>query len=1469
MYIKILACKIRKRYHLQYIDCLAMAFNALASSYIFASNKIYITAKFISPTSLGEISIDVSGNYSYYVAYRYINTNTFDASSVPYSTTPFVNTALLDNTLYTYKIYPSDSDGKIIGAAVIPTGGSSVGTICSLANPADLSLNYSGDNSSTTDVAFAYAGLGGNGYSKLTICAADSNGVTRGLIQTYGGFTPTTSYSITATTVSTYPYPRISIAPNWPSVIVSGSINVKYIFNVYVVNKDGIGNGMPVCMKSVTTCTWGTLTSAGTFVIPSKQYVIFDSNANSKKGATITGITGIFTTLLVQRSGGAGNVTIIQSTSAGNGTFCFSDLSTNLPSNTVYTYSISPVNSIGYAPTAKATTLNQTTGKSVGSICTLADPSGLIIEPIYPPNNLYVPLYNSELSTAFNVDYSTHSSYYFKLSSLDNSVSKPSFSEIWRDYDKNFDGYLYTTTPAPTYTRIWFDTQKYLRFAQYVPGSVTVYPNTILTLKVYVVNSDGLGKGMAICTQTGTCCTPAMLYRGTSDYYFRVHTVSSNGSTSTTYPQQVSGQGYGLIYPTLQNALYNNSPSYTTVTCPSGSTLVNLEGYFSTIAIQRTSPTGEVVVIPEGNTYSVGIYNTGVNLVDLSTNLLQNTVYTINIILTNAFGIKTLVGNILYAKDPNGITSKICTLSSGTFRVAPNSINVRYNVVSFDFSFNPVAGDITSHCVLYDVCNNSLQTYGNNISNTNWNISQNYTSLATGLIANVASTPNTPYTYTLYTLNRHNIGGNIPATGYTFTSWTGGKIISANLVVPNVLGRIYNSRSNSTYGNIIGNFSAVRIARSTVSSINKTAKISDIQYISSGGSAIDTDTTILPSNTIYYYSIIPVNDVGVYCDFSNNFNSAGKIQTTDSMYTLVDPSAVNTTIGPYTYTASKVYNPNQIQITMTHNKNYQYYGNGPAGAFTNKVFMINSDGSTPEVVSEYFGDIYVNAVYQGANYNISKEPTINGGGPIGYNKKYELIIAYKNTLGVYDISAGVRLSVVTFPILTYAGNFVIPDRLGMIYDSVKDATITDISGIYSYIKFTRTSWTSPQRQYGTKIIDASTNLGDNTKYTYSLTPYNSADVSSNTLTSTYYSFNTTLSGEVYTHPCTTVWSMTAYSRSTTTVSANVACSDINRGGLGMIFVNTPVDTTFGNGNVVSLNASPNNSNGASILTPDRQFKITDMGTVNYFKENTLYILDLYCIPRNYVSVYKLSSYKLMTINKGPSLTMCTLGNITSSSINLLNTATDVPTITFAGVYTSIKIFRDSRLIGNATYNGITGSTFTDLSFSDGVTKIPGLTYFSYSITPINLLGDEGLTISKNILTFQNTPDLEVKNFSNVGTTVSGNVYITKFGEAPQKTGNNICYSIYPNTATMNMFWRGLWQGYNIPYYAATTRSLGANAIATFMYYTEPGVEVTYDSMHTTGIQINGMKHSTTYTLTAYVNTPKGNTIPKSITFTTT
>jgi len=1554
-----------------------MAFNALASSYIFASNKIKITANFFSPTSLGTISIDVSGNYTYYVAYRYTNTTTLDKISSPYSSTPFVDTSLSDNTLYTYKIYPSDDNGNIIGVAAMPIGGSSAGTICSLANYADLSLNYNGGNCTTTSVGFDYAGLGGNGYSTLSVCSAYGNGVTRALMtrNAYSLFANGLAYSTTANTFSTSFYVSTFTGPaTVTTLVLSTDINTQFIFNVYVVNKDGIGNGVPACMKSVRTCTLGTIISAGTFVIPTQQYMIFDSNANSKKGATITGITGTFTSLRVNRTGGTqGSITITGSTPGVNGTFCISDLSTNLPCNTTYAYSIYPENSLGYAKTGVSTTLNQTTGNSVGTICTLADPSGLTMTPVYPPDNLYD---SWKATTNPPTYFTTHYRVSFNYVGVNNSASTRSYSKVILNGNN-----ISTSGGRPTYD---FSTSS--PATPYVVEGVngwangatnrTIFPNTKYTLTAYVINADGLGNGIPSCLQTATCYTPAYLFKGTTDY----------GISQSNASVQLSGLGYGLTYPTVQNALYNNLPEYTTTTCPSGSTLVNLEGYFSSIAIQRTSPAGETVLIPQSGTYNPGTYNTGVSLADLSQNLPQNTKYNIKIVLTNALGMKTIVGNLLTAgKIPVNGGSSMSTLATVSFTVAPNSSNLRYNQVSFDFSYNPPSGDTTAHCVIYDQCNNKLETYGSIYYTTNWKISYNYTSNVTGVIANVASTPNTPYRYTLYSLNQHAVGEKIPAAGYSFTSWTGGKIISANLVTPSVKGRIYNSRSNSTYGNIIGNFAAVRIARCTVAPIDNTATRSTVQYISSGESAIDDNLTFLPSNTIFYLSIIPVNGEGTYCDLSNNFNSVGTPKGTDSRYTLVDPSTAILTVQPYIDTYALSLTPNRLFFKTLYNKSYAYYGGGTGSGYP-AMFNINSDGTLNQIYPAprgtaagslldavgVTGGVYV---YLKGIYTRNAGNVITGSQPLEYNKRYNIIVCYINTENIYDASVGFIFSIATYPIISYAGNFVVSDTLGSIYDSVKQASVTDISGIYSYFTFTRTSWpnqtwsapgtsvswTSPQRLYGNTLVDASTNLGDNTFYSYSITPYNSDDVAGTPTNAIYNRFTRCLSGNVFTPANPNVWKINGQSPGTipnygyrvsvypynefaysfkgvtgnAQIGIDITCSDFNRGGRAVLYFDTPVGSST-RGRVAIRTIYPTSTvlyrpaNYPSVVSGyllQYPYFTSIENTVNGTKYlstlavNTSYKLNL-CVFNSDIAavsydgqVYSYPStspyanryfggsdniflydFSINPINVVSSFTASTAPSAPTVTINkIYPLPTEIPTLTITSSFSYLTIKRTlypgaptgTKILGNGTYTNITSATFTDPSFSDGVTQMPGGATVSYNVIAYNSTGQTSVSFSfyeSNFgfnpieggaicYTFVSPPTLTVKTFSLVAGSYSGNVYVKTTTFRPdffQAAGNNICYSLSPNTAKTNMYWNGIRNPYDAGPVFNGQKYFTSNAIATYMYYSYYPNSYTspFTVLETIGIQLNGLAAATKYTLSCYINTPPGNSITSSVTFTT-
>ena len=427
-----------------------MAMCAFSTSYSNSSAISRLDPSYNTPNALGNISVYVNkiGKISYYVAKRYlglVSDNVLQYTSptaISIATNPtFTTNDLSANTKYTFVFIATDVNGySASGTAATPRGGNGDGSIYTLADPSGLILTYNGSGSSAVAVSFIYTGTTPQTYSSLMIYnSANTLMVTPAPGYSTGAGTYTSSGTIAG---------------------VTPTVDTIYTYNVYVVNAAGLGNNMAVCMKSIQTCTTcpqmlsqQANSTNGQFCVPDTLGAIWNSSNNYSITAITIPSAGTCYKVIRSLNG------IVETISEPQYSSDYSDLSTNLLTNTQYTFSLNSYNKLGYTRNTPISTMRRVTnGPPVGKIYTLNDPSGLTFT-IY-----------TEYLTGITLKYS---SLYNFTQSATSDYGTPIISKSATTYLISF-------------------------------SVTTIPPNTAITSNYWVINADGVGDGIAACKKTIT-----------------------------------------------------------------------------------------------------------------------------------------------------------------------------------------------------------------------------------------------------------------------------------------------------------------------------------------------------------------------------------------------------------------------------------------------------------------------------------------------------------------------------------------------------------------------------------------------------------------------------------------------------------------------------------------------------------------------------------------------------------------------------------------------------------------------------------------------------------------------------------------------------------------------------------------------------------------------------------------------------
>jgi hypothetical protein len=280
---------------------------------------------------------------------------------------------------------------------------------------------------------------------------------------------------------------------------------------------------------SVSTCTWAVITAA-VFVSPNVLGRIYNGVS------TLTSIAGTFTTYTLTRTGGSeGTYTLSGQTGS-----TVTDATTGLTNNTPYTFTLTPVNALGYSSTAFTNITGSTTA---GIIYTLA--SATMAPTLVNASGTTTSVYMTWTNTGY--------------SSI--RVQNTTSSGTVAIYTAASGTVLYNSN-----------------------GKDTLSTNTQYTYTFTAVNGDGAYLVGTTSTTLATCTwasAPTLTYNNAGCSTTQISFTYSGGTFTSLSIQTTLGTQITTItsspYTSPVNGLSANSGNITYFACP-----VNQLGYYST-----------------------------------------------------------------------------------------------------------------------------------------------------------------------------------------------------------------------------------------------------------------------------------------------------------------------------------------------------------------------------------------------------------------------------------------------------------------------------------------------------------------------------------------------------------------------------------------------------------------------------------------------------------------------------------------------------------------------------------------------------------------------------------------------------------------------------------------------------------------------------------------------------------------------
>ena len=760
----------------------------------------------------------------------------------------------------------------------------------------------------------------------------------------------------------------------------------------------------------------------------------------------------------------------------------------------------------------------------------------------------------------------------------------------------------------------------------------------------------------------------------------------NSGYIYTVVPHDVndvSGVSYTLTAGT-QPQIYGTEYTYTTNTIA-----LNVSGAYSNYSVARNS----IYVGTVSGPYFVDTSG-GTNLpADTSYNYVitpHNTNYGLDILgePTTPINIFTLplINSLAYTMDSSSVKLSIDGLYA---YVSIDRDNVQIVTTLNDISYTDteLSPDVSYSYVVTPY--NSIDVSGQSSTLTITTSSIIYAIYPTYDTSSVTINISGAYAYVDISRNGRFIVNNLHDVSYTDMDISGGVSGQGSGLMAN---QIY------SYSIIPHNWNGI-IGTPYSFIIDTLPIITNVSYTST------VHTTTLTVSGYYSYYSLSRDGVDISNNVSRNtYKDSGRSADICYNYVLTPYNSFGISGAPFSIlgveTLPEIYNIQYVStdassVTLTISGSYTY-------------FNVSRNGTLVDISMS--GTVYVDRNHgQGlpadASYNYSIKP---------YNSRYFAGNTYV-------------LSIDTLPIL-----FKIKTST---YDT--NSVTLNISGIYDYINLFRNGTLLAQHFGGTSYLD-NINLDPNSSYIYSATPYNSNDISGNTIQYT----QTTLP---IMYACTGSFTTNSV---TLSISGSYQSVNIVRGNTNMVLVSGLTDISYTDYTVMpntnyTYIVTPFNTVGVSgtsftpltLITTPKIYTTSYVSTINSTtfsisgayqsvfikRDNATRITgltdssytDIGLMP-DISYVYSFVPYNsnnvqgdtyTTTVETYPQLQSVNVGTITTSSI----------TINISGAYIYFDVSRNGTVIATGIYD----SSYTDIS---GLSSNIG---YRYGITPYNALGFTG------------------------------------------------------------------------------------------------------------------------------------------------
>ena len=1397
-----------------------------------------------------EIVLILSGNYTNVDIYR-------DASLIATQITGtiYTDTGLSPNTSYTYFITSYNSIGELITSSSITQQTLPSSPIIGIVSV-----------SSTTAVSVAFTQpSGGTGtITGYTVTSSPGGLIVTGVSSpiSVSGLTPNTVYTFTVSSTNSGGTSALSASstvttkPNAPIIsdtTVSSSTTVSVVFTTPIGTGTITGYTVTSSLGDITTGVSSPITVSG--LTPNTLYR-FTVSATNSGGTSVASEASILIST-IPGSPTIGTVTVLNANSvnvnftapSGTGTITGYTVSSN-PEGLIWTGVSSPITVLGLIANTEYTFTVTATNSGGTSLASIAS-SEVSTIPNAPIMGAATALSTTAVSVAFTTPSGGNGTItgYTVTSSLGDIATGISSPITVLGLIAN-TSYTFTVTA----TNISGTS------SQSSSSSVTTKPNAPIIGISTVLSSTTVSVGF----------TESIGGNGTITGYTVTSSPGGLIGTGSISPITVSGLTPNTVYTFTVSATNTSGTSLPSVESSTVTTIPSAPTINITESVSNVNNISVAFTQPSGGNGTITNYTVTSSLGDIATStfspitvfgLTANTQYIFTVTSTNS-------GGTSVASSSSTLTTKPNTPTIGT------AIILNANSVSVGFISPSGTGIISSYTVisnLGDIATGSSSpiTVSGLTANTSYTFTVSATNSGGTSDYSIASTPvttipNSPIigTATITSSTTASVyftppsGGNGTITGYTVSSQNG--LIGIGSFSPIT---IIGLSSNTSYTFTVtatnsGGISSPSSLSNLITTIPSTPIIGSSTVLSSSSVSVSF-TAPSGTETISYTVISNLGDIAtgssspiIVSGLTANTPYTFTVTATNSAGTSVSSSA---TILVYTKPnapiigVATVLDANSVSVGFTP----------PSGVITGYIVTSSPDGligtgtSSPIIVSGLSGN---------TSYTFTVTASNSSGTSISSDSSSSVTtIPSPPDMGIVSITSTTAVSVA----------FTVPSGTGIITGytvSGSSGSITagtsspiTVSGLTANTSYTFTI--TATNSSGTSISSSTSSLvttNPNAPIIGVATVLNTTDISvsftspSGSGTITNYTVTSSpggLTGTGTTSPITVsgltpntpyTFSVFATNSSGSSVSSNATTSvttipDSPTINTVTVLGSTSVSVSFtppsGTGTITSYTVT--GSSGS--ITTGTSSPISITGLV----ANTEYIFTITATNSGGTSVSSLLS--------SPAITSSVL-----SSLSVFSKTDGRIVLRYSGSYTNVSISRN----GITIVENISGTTYTDSGLS------PNISYI-YIVTPYNLIGVSGSTLSITEITLPNITSVSVSSdliTSQIVLTYAGsytNVSISRDGTT---IATNITATTYTDSSgiTSNTSYAYVVTPYNSNGEVGITSAITYNILGLFSFVSVSGkdteIDLAYSGSYTNvSITRNGTTIATNITGTTYTD----------------